>query len=403
MNYHMEKRRAFLDALPDGGVVILYNDCLENGKCSRNFFYLTGIESPDCVYFAEKKDGAVHEVFFRPHDNPLRLHFDPLAPTPEEILSASGVTDVRYAEELAPLVAGTVPQARYLGFDLDPRRNESPMLHTRKLAADLIRDYPAVPVRNVFYDIKKQRLLKTPEEMAFVRRAMDVTERAIRRCMAECRPGMYEYELEASFYHEVNRSGLKIGFPSIVAAGDNTFSLHYHAARGRIADGDLVLLDVGAEENGYCVDISRVFPANGVFTDKQRAIYDAAYRANNAVRESIRMGTTSEQINATCRASVYESLRELGLVQTEAETGKYYWHRVSHHVGLDVHDTDCYDFVVEPGQMFTVDAGVYVTHPDWRIGLRLEDNVFIGEDGKPILLSPNIPRTVGDIERACPR
>lgn len=402
MNYHIQKRREFVEKLPDGGIVMLINDRLENMKCSRNFFYLTGIEAPGCVYFLMKKGGEAHEIFFTPHNNPLRVHFEAPMPTTGEVLEAAGISDVRFIEELEPVLLAQTATSAYMGFDLDPRVSEYPMLNTRRKCRQMQRDYPAVPVRNVFYDITALRLVKTDEEMRHVLNARDVTDKAIQRCMRECRPGMYEYELEAIFRHEVGMNGLTLGFPSIIAAGGNEFSMHYSACRGKISDGDLVLMDVGAEDNGYCVDVSRVFPANGKFSPKQRKIYEAALKANLAVQQAIEMpGASSVSLNAACRESAAQSLVDLGIIASADEVGKYYWHRCSHQIGLDVHDADCYDFTVREGQLFSVDAGIYVTLPDWRIGLRVEDDAFVGKGNTCELITRQIPREIADIERVC--
>lgn len=402
MNFHIEKRREFVSKLPEGGIVLLINDRLENMKCSRNFFYLTGIESPNCAYFLSKTHGETHEIFFTPHDNPRRVHFDPPVPSQAEVEAAAGISDVRYIEELEPVLLAQAATSAYIGFDLDPRVSEYPMLKTRDKCAKLMRDYPAVPIRNVFYDITALRLIKTDEEMKHVLRARDVTDRAIRRCMRECRVGMYEYELEAIFRHEVGMSGLTLGFPSIIAAGGNEFSMHYCACRGKISDGDLVLMDVGAEDNGYCVDVSRVFPANGRFSPKQRQIYEAALKANLAVQRAIEeTGASSVSLNAACRDSAAASLVELGLIKNKDEVTEYYWHRCSHQIGLDVHDADCYDFPVEEGQLFSVDAGIYVTDPAWRVGLRVEDDAFVARGKKCELITRGIPREIDEIEAVC--
>jgi Xaa-Pro aminopeptidase len=162
-----------------------------------------------------------------------------------------------------------------------------------------------------------------------------------------------------------------------------------------LAEGELILTDVGAAYDEYCTDISRVFPASGRFSERQAQIYRVAYEANRAIMEQVRPGEFFPQLNRTCREVSFEGLKALGLLEDIADIRRYVWHGVAHHVGLDTHDVGGYDEPMAENMVFTVDAGIYVR--EWGIGLRIEDNVLVTTDGCENL-SAAIPATIEEIE-----
>jgi Xaa-Pro aminopeptidase len=167
-----------------------------------------------------------------------------------------------------------------------------------------------------------------------------------------------------------------------------------------IADGELILSDVGAAYDEYCTDISRIFPANGRFSERQAQLYQVAYAVNRAVMAEVRPGVFFPQLNRTCREASFEGLKALGLLDDFADIRKYVWHGVTHHVGLDTHDVGGYDEPMTENMVFVVDAGIYVR--EWGIGLRIEDNVLVTADGCENL-SAAIPTTLEEIENLMAR
>jgi Xaa-Pro aminopeptidase len=205
-----------------------------------------------------------------------------------------------------------------------------------------------------------------------------------------------EYELEAEFNSVLAAHGQRrTAFPSIIAGGERIFYLHYANPMSALADGGLILSDVGAAYDEYCTDISRVFPANGRFSERQAQLYQVAYAANRAVMAQVRPGVFFPQLNRTCREVSFEGLKALGLLDDPADIRKYVWHGVTHHVGLDTHDVGGYDEPMAENMVFVVDAGIYVR--EWGIGLRIEDNVLVTADGCENL-SAAIPTTMEEIE-----
>jgi Xaa-Pro aminopeptidase len=266
----------------------------------------------------------------------------------------------------------------------------------RAFANDIRSRHPQVVIKNSYPLLRTLRTVKTPGEIDAVRRAMQITEAGIRQMMRAARPGQMEYELEGVFNAALAvRGQRRTAFPSIISAGERNFYLHYSVLQGAVTDGDLILTDVGAAYDEYCTDISRVFPANGHFSERQAQIYQVAYAANRAVMEQVRPGVPFSMPNQVCREAAFEGLKALGLLDDPADIGKYVWHGVSHHVGLDTHDVGEYEEPMAENMIFTVDAGIYVR--EWGIGLRIEDNVLVTAAGCENL-SAAIPVTIEAIE-----
>ncbi|MBE0685999.1 MAG: M24 family metallopeptidase [Anaerolineaceae bacterium] len=240
------------------------------------------------------------------------------------------------------------------------------------------------------------RKIKTPDEIDAIRKGMQITEAGIRRMMHVAKPGMKEYELEAEFNYELAAHGQRCSaFPSIIAGGERIFYLHYSHPMESIEDGDLILTDVGASYDEYSTDISRVFPANGRFSERQAQIYQIAYNANRAVMAQVRPGVPFSETNRICREASFEGLKSLGIVDDFADIGKTVWHNTTHHIGLDTHDVGGYEEPMAENMVFVVDAGIYVR--EWGIGLRIEDNVLVTAGGCENL-SASIPATIEEIE-----
>ena len=261
------------------------------------------------------------------------------------------------------------------------------------------------------------RLYKSAAELRLMRKAARITAAAHRRVMRFCRPGVYEYQLEAELHHEFAMRGARHpAYASIVGGGENACILHYVDNSDRLRDGDLVLIDAGCEYGGYAADVTRTFPVAGRFSRAQRAIYDIVLRAQHAAFEAARPGNHWNQPHDATVRVITEGLVELGLLKGRVDrlidTGAYrdfYMHRAGHWLGMDVHDVGDYRVggeprLLEPGMVMTVEPGIYIA-PDrrsvakkWRgIGVRIEDDVAITPEGHEIL-SVDVPTSADDIE-----
>lgn len=239
------------------------------------------------------------------------------------------------------------------------------------------------------------REIKSEREIELLEGAIDVTEEAVTTAMRSARAGSYEYELRAAIEGTYLRRGMSWGFPSIIGSGPNSCVLHYQEYGRRMEKGDVVILDIGAENGFYSADISRTFPVSGRFTDRQRELYKIVLEAQRAGIEAVGPGSTIAEINDAARTTVARGLIELGMIESESEVRKYLMHGVSHGIGLDVHDP-IVSRSLRPGMVVTVEPGIYVREES--IGIRIEDDVLVTEDGHRVL-SDGVPKALEEIER----
>ncbi|WP_336286343.1 Xaa-Pro aminopeptidase [Cronobacter dublinensis] len=263
--------------------------------------------------------------------------------------------------------------------------------------------------------VHELRLFKSPEELALMRRAGEISALAHTRAMQKCRPGMYEYELEGEILHEFTRHGAR--FPSyntIVGGGENGCILHYTENESQLRDGDLVLIDAGCEYRGYAGDITRTFPVNGKFTPAQRAVYDIVLESLETALRLFRPGTSIQDVTGDVVRVMVKGLIGLGILQGDVEQlvadnahRPYFMHGLSHWLGLDVHDVGFYgpdrSRILAPGMVITVEPGLYIA-PDadvpeaYRgIGIRIEDDIVITETGNENLTA-SVVKSADDIE-----
>jgi len=238
--------------------------------------------------------------------------------------------------------------------------------------------------------------VKQPCEIAALRRAEEITKAGILAMMRASRPGMFEYQYKAEFDRALGQfSPREAGFQSIISAGANNFCIHYDAYTGQAHDGDMVLNDVGAQYDNLITDVSRGWPCNGTFSERQKLLYECALATSDHLFSIIRPGMKMADVDATIRRYNAQKLVEAGVMDSVDQVGTYMWHGGAHHIGYDVHDAVETPEVIQPGMVFCVDVGIY--HEKWGIGFRLEDNCLVTEDGCENL-SAGIPRTVEEIE-----
>ena len=258
------------------------------------------------------------------------------------------------------------------------------------------REYPYLQIGNANILIRRLRAIKQPCEIAALRQAEAITREGILAMMRASKPGMYEYQYKAEFDRALGQFGPKgPGFPSIISAGKNNFCIHYYEYSGQALDGDMVLNDVGAQWQNMIVDVSRGWPCNGRFSEKQKLLFECALATSNYMFSILRPGMKMDDVDATIRRYNAERLKDAGVLRSTEEIGTYMWHGGAHHIGYDVHDAIERPEILAPNMVFCVDVGIY--HEEWGIGFRLEDNCLITENGCENL-SAAIPRTVADIE-----
>ncbi len=369
----------------------------------RNFFYLTGIERENMILVMKKSyTGDYSEaLYIEPYDEVLAKWVGGRMRN-AEATEISGIQQICSVEEFDDHLNSSVEYTRGLGklqvyLDLWRYTKDQPDTPAHILAAKLQSRYPAVAVEELFGDLAALRAIKGEEELVFMRQAQEYTRVAIEAMMAHARPGMNESELEGAFDFSLKKQCVRQhAFSSIVAGGPRATTLHYGENNQVVEDGQLVLIDLGAACGNYCADISRTFPVNGKFTPRQKELYNTVLEAQRIVVQNAKPGKTTRELNQLV-VDYYESrLDDLGLRREGKTVRDYYYHGVSHHLGLDTHDI-CTDRerVLQPGMVITVEPGLYIE--DEAIGIRIENDVLITE-GDAVDLSKDILRTVEEIE-----
>ena len=367
----------------------------------RNFVYLTGLRCKSAVLLAIKDaDSSVQErLYILPPD----AHAERWTGTrvkPHEAEAISGVKDIRFTTAFDIDFKALAYSGNYgrIYLDLyrftpsDADRASHKFLHVVQ------REYPYLQIGNADALLRELRLIKQPCEIKALRRAEEITKSGILNMMRHSRPGKYEYQYKADFDYALGQYGPEChGFPSIISAGRNNFCIHYYSYTGQAQDGDMILNDVGAQYDGMITDVSRGWPCNGHFSEKQRILYECVLATSNHMFSIIKPGMRMEDVDATIRRYNAALLKDAGVLDSVDNIGRYMWHGGSHHIGYDVHDMVKRPKTVEPGMVFCVDIGVY--HEEWNVGFRLEDNCLITETGCENL-SAAIPRTIEDIEAA---
>ena len=365
----------------------------------RNFLYLTGLDGRELVLLAKKdREGKVEEkVFLLPPDL-LAERWMGARIRPERASELSGIADTGYVGEFAGefhkiAAAGNY---RYLYLDLyreGPQDRDTP---AHLLLGQIRENYPWLKIENANALIRELRTIKQPCEIEAMKEAEQITCEGITAMMKASRPGMYEYQYKAVFDYILGQYGPQgSAFPSIISAGKNNFCIHYYSYTGQAADGDMVLNDVGAQKDYLMNDVSRGWPCNGRFDDRQKLLYECALRTSNHMFEIIKPGMPMKEVDAEARRFNAELLVDAGVLDRPENIGTYMWHGGAHHVGFDVHDAVKAPEAIAPGMVFCVDIGIY--HEDWGIGFRLEDNCLVTENGCENL-SAMTPRTVEEIE-----
>jgi Xaa-Pro aminopeptidase len=372
-------------------------------EVDRNFFYLTGIQRENMILVL-KKDHEGHcseALYIEPYDEVLAKWVGGRMRS-AEATEISGVTAVFDIGNFDDHLNGLISRSRGLGkfhvyLDLWRHHKDQADTPAHLLAARLQQRYPAVTVEEIFGDLAAMRAVKDETELQWMRRAQEDTRIAIEAMMKHAHAGINESELEGAFDFALMKRGVRQhAFPSIVAGGGRAAILHYVDNDRIVEDGEMVLIDLGSASGNYCADISRTFPVNGQFTQRQKAIYNTVLAAQELVMANVRPGMTLGQLNQMVIDYYDSRLDDLGLRKDGRTVRDYYYHSVSHQLGLDTHDI-CTERerTLKPGMVITVEPGLYIEEEG--IGVRIENDVLITETGCEDL-SAAIPKTVEQIE-----
>lgn len=366
---------------------------------NRNFYYLSGIDEEyiNLVIIKDKK-GTVSERLYIRECNEERAKWVGYSISVERAKEVSGIEDVRFIDmfkwQLNQLISTKNITKVYL--DLEKDAFEDNLTDNGVFAKKLKERYPQVLISNIYPELCILRMFKEKEEIEEIKTAIEKTRLGIEAMMKNVKPLMMEYQLEAYFDFALKNNGVKdFAFPSIIAGGKNGTVLHYEDNNCELKDNSLVLCDLGAAFNYYHGDITRTFPVNGKFTQEQKEIYNIVLKAEEETIKAIKPGETFVSINEVTKKALAEGLKSIGLINKDEELTKYYYHSVSHHLGLDTHDVEDYEAPFAEGMVLTVEPGLYIAEKE--IGIRIEDDVVVTKNGCEIL-SKNIIKTIEEIE-----
>ena len=369
----------------------------------RNFYYLTGIERENMILVMRKTPTGdyTEALYIEPYDE-LLAKWVGARMSATEATEISGIKAVKDIGNFENDLNGIVSSCRGMGklavyLDLWRHRADQPDTPAHVLAKRLQEMYPAVAIEDVKGDMAAMRAYKSESEIEIMRKAQETTRVAIEAMMKHAYPGINEAELEGVFDFELMKQGVRQrAFNSIIAGGGRATTLHYEDNNCVVEDGQMVLIDLGSTAGNYCADISRTFPINGKFTERQKQLYNTVLEAQRIVIKNAKPGLTMGDLNKMVIDHYESRLDDLGLRKDGKTVGSYYYHGVSHSLGLDTHDLITEnERVLRPGTVITVEPGLYVTEEG--IGIRIENDVVITEDGC-IDLSKDIPVTVEEIE-----
>ncbi|MBF4692718.1 aminopeptidase P N-terminal domain-containing protein [Fusibacter ferrireducens] len=404
---HTTFRNALGEKLTTGDAVVLFAGKAPKSTAdanytflpNKNFFYLTGITCENFIILMHKTERAFEShLFIEKPDYDIEKWIGRKM-TKETATSISGVESVKYLDEfhdvLNRLIYNNQIQKIYLDLEKLSWDESDSVAHDFSMA--LQKRYPFIRLKTIHPILSEMRMIKTPEEIAHIREAIQMTDQGLRSILKMLKPDVMEYQIEATFAHAIRMAGADgNSFPTIAASGGDAVILHYVENNKAAKAGDMVLLDLGAQYKQYAADISRTYPVSGRFSERQKTIYNIVLKAQAATIEAMKPGVKFETLNEVCKSTLISELKAIGLIQKDEELTRYYYHGVSHYLGLDVHDLGRRDVILQPGMVLTVEPGLYIAEEN--IGIRIEDDILITEAGNENL-SVMIPKTIDEIEK----
>ncbi len=406
MNFE-ERRKKIFDTMDKQSALLLFSG-IENHvsadeyapfEANRNFFYLTGLRRDHMILMMRKTLNGNKTVLFIEEADPTQERWYGRKVTVDEAREISGIEDIQFIDTFEAFVDSMMTREDIdsLYFDCYRHQMEDLPDYNAVKAKEFAEKYQGHAIKNIFPVIAEMRMQKDEDEVALVRDAVAITDKALQHVMKTLEPGMAEYQAQANFEYTIRYNGAEgTSFPTIAGSGVNGTMLHYETNLDICEDGTLLLLDLGAKYRGYCADITRTYPVNGTYSERQRQVYDIVLAANREVARVAKPGMTLRELNDIAKKVLAEGCMKLGLIEKEDEIGTYYMHGVSHHLGIDVHDVTaaCNDRL-RPGAVITDEPGLYID--EWEIGIRIEDDLLITENGCECL-SEAIIRDPDEIE-----
>ena len=424
MKYHplnpqifVQNRQRFTKAmLPNSIAIFVSNDewpmngdALHQFKQNSDLFWLSGITQEDSmvILFPDNPDPKYREVLVLVRPNELKEKWDGKRLRAAEAKQMSGMSTVVWLDSIDALLQTWIHLADHMYLDSNENDRKANLIRSReyRFIDEMKSRYPLHSYQRAAKIMKELRGIKTAEEVEVVQKAIDITDTTFRRLLQFIKPGVMEYEIEAEIYHSfLTQRATGPAYGSIIASGDRARTLHYVSNNQECKDGELILMDFGAEYGGYCADLTRTVPVNGKFTRRQKTVYNACLHLHDYAKSLLKPGITIVDYTEKIGEEATKQFLKIGLLKkTDVKNEdpenrayrKYLYHGISHHLGVDVHDLGTRTAPIKAGMLFTVEPGIYIEEE--QMGVRIENNIWITRNGHKDLMK-NIPITVEEIE-----
>jgi Xaa-Pro aminopeptidase len=376
----------------------------------RDIFYLSGVDQEESVLviFPDAFDEKHREMLFLKETSELIAIWEGEKLTKETAFETSGIKTVFWLDQMESVMKTVLAQADKIYINTNEHTRANTEVETRedRFIKKLKQEYPAHQYRKSAPIMHEIRSVKEQIEIDLMQKACNITDAGFRRILSFTKPGVMEYEIEAELMHEFLRSRSKgFAYTPIIASGKNACVLHYIENNQECKDGDVILMDFGAEYANYASDMTRCIPVNGKFTERQAAVYNAVLRVKKGAEKMLVGGTMMHEYHKEVGHLMESELLGLGLIdQTDIKNQdpnwpaykKYFMHGTSHFIGLDTHDVGLWTEPIKEGMVFTCEPGIYI--PEENLGIRIEDDLVVQKSGDPINLMGHIPIEVEEIE-----
>ena len=412
-----KNRERFLAMMKKNSIAIIVSndECPSNGDALYRFrqnsdlYWLTGITQEDSmvIFFPGNPDPKYREVLVLVKPNELKEKWDGKRLRANEAREMSGIQTIVWLESLDGLLQPWIHLADSIYLDSNENDRKGSLLQTRdyRFIQEMRNRYPLHQFERAAKLFKDLRGIKTNFEVEVMQQAIDITDNTFRRLLKFIKPGVMEYEIEAEIVHSfLSQRATGEAYGSIIASGDRARTLHYISNNQECKDGELILMDFGAEYGGYCADLTRTVPVNGKFSKRQKTVYNACLHLHDYAKSLLKPGITITDYTEKVGEEATQQFLKIGLLKKSDIKNedpdnrayrKYLYHGISHHLGIDVHDLGTRTEPIKLGMVFTVEPGIYIEEE--QMGIRIEINDWITKNGNKDLMK-NIPITVDEIE-----
>lgn len=410
-------RKRFTERMKENSIAIFVSndevpsngDAIYPFKQNSDLYWLSSITQEDSmvILFPDNPDAKYREVLVLVRPNETKEKWDGKRLRREEATGLSGIETIVWLDSLDALLQPWIHLADTIYLDSNENDRKASLVKTRdyRFIEEMKSRYPLHQYARAAKLMKELRAIKTDHEIEVVKKAVEITGNTFKRLLKFIKPGVMEYEIEAEIIHSfMTQRANGQAYGCIVASGDRARTLHYVNNSEECKDGELILMDFGADYGGYAADLSRTVPVNGKFTDRQKEVYNICLHLHNFAKSILKPGISIVDYTDKVGEEATRQFLNIGLLKEEDVKNedpenkayrKYLYHGISHHLGIDVHDLGTRTAPIKPGMLFTIEPGIYIEEE--QMGIRIENNVWITEDGN-VDLFEGIPITVEEIE-----